>query len=353
MYDFGLLSLPVMAVSMLFGYAIFFDTSAVVFRDIEVPASIEYQGYAPKVMAARLANEVVSIDQKARTAKEFREFELPDDESAVSSLSDYFKFGEPIRAVQQLLGLVEYHFTGDMVKQGDSLHLSVRGYAINKNKSFNEVSIGKDPEELITDMAVKVTRFIDPYIVASYYYETTRDANSNNFDKALEEVRNCLVQLPREDLHWAYNLHGLILLQQDKNDEAIARFNEALQLSPDFVLSVYNIGNAYLAKGDYDQAISYYKTSLQLDSEKHVRTAHAYTRWGVALMRAGQAEDALAKFEQAVESDHNFAESYYWIGMYYKDKGDLETARAMIQRAVDRAPARSQYKQALQQLAAS
>jgi len=340
--DFGAISLPVMALSALFGYAVLFDTSAVVFHDIQVPPTVQQLGYSPKVMSARLANQVRVIDQKAKTVKEFREFALPDDESAVNALGGYFHFGEPIKAAQELMGLVQYTFSGDVVKQGDQLQLAVRGHAHERNKPFNAVVVGQDPEKLIHDMAVDIVRFIDPYIVASYVYETTRDAGSKDFGPAMREVRHCLVHLPKGDLHWAYNLYGLILLQQGKPDEAIERYNEALKLKPDFLLPVYNIGNALLEKKQYDQAIAKYKEVLRLDA-KGVRTPHAYTQWGVALMRQGQTDAAVPLFQKAIAADPMHADAYYRLGTAFKQQGKLKDAQEMIQRAVDRAPERKDY----------
>jgi len=340
--DFGLISLPVLALSALFGYAVFFDTSAVVFHDIEVPGAVQQLGYSSKVMSARLANEVRTIDQKAKTVKEVREFALPDDASAVNALGDYFKFGEPIKAAQELMGMVQYTFSGDMVKVGDQLQLAVRGHAHQKNKPFTAVAVGQDPEKLIHDMAVDIVRFIDPYIVASYVYETTRDAGSKDFGPATREVRYCLVHQPKSDLHWAYNLYGLILLQQGKPDEAIERYNEALKLKPDFLLPVYNTGNALLEKKQYDQAIAKYKEVLRLDA-KGIRTPHAYTQWGVALTRQGQADAAVPLFHKAIAADPLYADAYFRLGTVYKQQGKLKEAQEMIQRAVDRAPERKEY----------
>lgn len=339
--DLGLVSLPVLALTALFGYAVFFDTSAVVFQDIEVPPSVQQLGYSPKVMASRLANEVRVIDRKARTVKDIREFALPGDESAVNALGDYFKFGEPIKATQQLLGLVHYSFTGDVVKQGDDLKLSVRGSAHDRDQPFNTAVVGKDPEKLVHDAAIDIVRFIDPYIVASYAYEAARDGNKD-YTAALREVRYCLVNMPKQELHWAYNLHGLILAQQGKLDEAMERYNAALALKPDFVLTVYNIGNALLEKKQYDQAIARYKDVLKVDA-KLVRTPHAYTQWGVALTRLGQTDAAIPLFEKAIAVNPLYADAYYRLGMAYKEKGKLKDAQEMIQRAVDRAPDRKDY----------
>lgn len=347
--DFGLLSLPVLALSALLGYAVVFDTSTVMFHDIGVPNSIESQGYTPKVMAARLANEVRAIDQKARTVKDVRDFSLPDDDSAVNALSDYFKFAEPIRATQEMLGLVRFTFNGDMVARGDDLQLSVRGYSYNGNKPFNQTIAGKDPSQILHEMAVDIVRFIDPYVVASYMYETTRDTNSKDFAGAIREVRYCMVHLPKGDLHWAYNLHGLILTQQGKQQEAIERFNEALKLKPDFLLPIYNTGNALLEMKQYDQAIAKFKEVLNRDVKGNIRTPHAYTQWGVALMRQGRMDEAAQMMQKALAVDPMYADAYYQLGQLLRQQGKTEEAREMIQRAIDRAPQRMLYTAELNQ----
>lgn len=339
--DFGLVSVPVLALTALFGYAVFFDTSAVVFQDIDVPPTVQQLGYSPKVMASRLANEVRVIDRKARTVKDIRDFALPGDESAVNALGDYFKFGEPIKATQQLLGLVHYNFTGDVVKQGDDLKLSIRGSAHDREQPFNTAVVGKDPEKLVHEAAMDIVRFIDPYIVASYAYEEARDGDKN-YTAAVREVRYCLVNMPKKELHWAYNLHGLILVQQGKLDEAMERYNAALALKPDFVLTVYNVGNLLLEKKQYDQAIAKYKETLKIDA-KLVRTPQAYTQWGVALTRQGQTDAAIPLFEKAIAVNPLYADAYYRLGMAYKEKGKIKDAQEMIQRAVDRAPDRKDY----------
>ncbi|PWC90099.1 hypothetical protein TSH100_03705 [Azospirillum sp. TSH100] len=348
--DFGLLSLPVLALSALLGYAVVFDTSAVMFHDIGVPNAIESQGYTPKVMAARLANEVRSIDQKARTVKDIRDFSLPDDDSAVNALSDYFQFAEPVRATQEMLGLIRFTFNGDMVTRGDDLQLSVRGYGYNGRKPFNRSISGKDPDQILHEMAVDIVRFIDPYVVASYMYETTRDANSKDFASTIREVRYCMVHLPKSDLHWAYNLHGLVLTQQGKPQEAIERFNEALKLKPDFLLPVYNTGNALLDMKQYDQAIAKFKEVLNRDVKGDIRTPHAYTQWGVALMRQGRMDEAAQMMRKAIAVDPMYADAYYQLGQLLRQQGKAEEGREMIQRAIDRAPQRMLYAAELNQV---
>lgn len=347
--DFGALSLPVLALSALFGYAVFFDINAVIFNKVNVPAALEYQGYKGDVVAARLANEVRLINKKARTVKELRKFELPDDESAINELGEYFEFLAPIRAAQQLLGLTQYNFTGDLVKYQSGYRMNVRGSDIPGNRHFTSIEDGDDPEELINRMSVNAARFIDPYVVASYFYETTVDADSKDFTTTHREIDNCLRVLGQDELQWAYNLWGLVLLREGKPDEALERFGNALNLKPDFVLSVYNGGVAQMNKGAYDPAIAAFKKTLKMDQDagKTTRTPHAYTQWGVALAAQGKPDEAAGLFQRALKIDPKFALAHYEWGKVALAQGKKAEARGHFTKAYEYAPERKAYKDAM------
>lgn len=346
--DFGAISLPVMALSALFGYAVFFDINSVIFNKMNVPAALEYQGYKGDVVAARLANDVRMINQKARTVRELKEFELPDDQSAINELGEYFEFVTPIRATQQLLGLTQYNFTGDIVKFGSGYRMQIRGAHIQSNRSITAVEDGEDPEDLIRRQAVNAARFIDPYVVASYFYETTVDADSTDFTSTMKEIEHCLRVLPEDDIHWAYNLWGLTLLRQGKPDQAIERFNNALTAEPNFILSVYNVGQAQLAKGDYDAAVVNFKQTLKLDQTagRTLRTPHAFTQWGVAMAAQNKPEEAIALFQRALKVAPKFAQAHYEWGKVLQAQGKTAEAKGHFFSAYEFAPERKAFRDA-------
>ncbi|MGQ9371007.1 tetratricopeptide repeat protein [Azospirillum sp. ST 5-10] len=344
MFDFGLVSLPVMALSALFGYAVFFDVDSVLFHDIEVPASLEYQGFTPNVVASRLAQEVKAIKREAKTAREMREFNLPDEESPIQALGRYYDFLTPIVATQELIGLIEFSFTGNMVKGKDGLKLTVHGLNNTTGKSFHSSVSGPEPEELVKKAAIDATRFIDPYIVASYYYETTVASGGTDFTTTVDELKHCTHALPASDLHWVHNLWGLVLLKQGKYDEAVAAFDRALELKPDFVLSIHNLGRVYMAKGEYENAIAKFKQVLALDAVTNKRTPHAYTLWGDALIAEGQPEEAAKKYDLALKANPDYPDAYASYGNLLLQQGKRAEARKMYELALKLEPKRVEFQ---------
>lgn len=341
--DFGFLSLPVITLSLLFGYSVFFDVSAVLFHPIEVPLTLDQQGYSRRVMSARLANEVRIIKMKARTAKDERRMLLPDDESAIYTLGGYFDFLTPVRATQELMGLVEFSFVGDIVSRDNEYRLSVRGRN-NRTQQFFFATVGaRDPEDLVRRMAVDIVRFVDPYVVASYQYETTRDRKGTDYADTLRELRHCAAAMPEGERHWAHNLWGLVLLQQGQPDEAIERFRQALRLRPDFVPALHNWGTALLAKGQHEAAIAKFREVLALDGQARQRTPHAYTGMATALRALDRPEEAAVLYREAIQADPRFAEAYNGYGELLRQTGDTAGARAMFERAADLDPLRTEF----------
>ncbi|MEP6904069.1 MAG: tetratricopeptide repeat protein, partial [Actinomycetota bacterium] len=64
-------------------------------------------------------------------------------------------------------------------------------------------------------------------------------------DEAQKQIEEAIRQNP--NLFTAYNVQGLIYLEQNKKDEAIRQFEKALELKPDFTEA---IGNLKRAKGE-------------------------------------------------------------------------------------------------------
>ncbi len=342
--DFGLLTLPVIALSALLGYTVFFESTSVLFRDIDVPVAMEEDGFTPKVMSSRLANEVRAINRAARTAKEQQKVGLSDDETAVKVVADQFEFMKPLKATQEVMGLVTFAFGGEVVKLESGYEFTVRGEDRKKGRTITASAHGPRPEELIRPVAIDLVRFVDPYIVASYYYETTKDAGGKDYTNTSRELRNCLINMAKEDRHWAVNLQGLVLLNQGKPDEAIEKFSEAKAMRPDFVNPVYNTGVALAAKGKYEDAIAKYKEVLTIDAEKRTRYPHAYTQWGVALAATGKPEEAFTMFRRAEQADPTYADLYNAWGKVLRDQGKQAEAREMFQKAADRVPERAEYR---------
>ncbi len=74
----------------------------------------------------------------------------------------------------------------------------------------------------------------------------------NRLGEALENVQSSIKLQPRQTM--AYNLKGLILEKQNKLDEAVTAYEQAVKVTPDDVLSNYNLGVAYFKTESFARA---------------------------------------------------------------------------------------------------
>ena len=65
----------------------------------------------------------------------------------------------------------------------------------------------------------------------------------------------------------AYNNRALCSYDTGQFEDAIADLHEALRLDPDFAFAHTNIGLAYLADDDLDEAERHFQTATQLEPE--------------------------------------------------------------------------------------
>ena len=92
----------------------------------------------------------------------------------------------------------------------------------------------------------------------------------------------------------AYFAMGITCLKLEKEASAIPYFRKALELDPNSVGSIYNLGYAYIVTGQYDSALYCAKTALDL-----YRNNKAYK--GDAAMMAGRACSGLEDYSNALK----------------------------------------------------
>ena len=119
-----------------------------------------------------------------------------------------------------------------------------------------------------------------------------------------------------------------------KNGEyakAIAAYDHALQLHPEFPKAYNNRGVAYLALEDYDQAIADFGHALQYDPT----LAQAYYNQGRAYFFEDNFQSAITNFGQAIRFKPDYADAYNNRGTAYLQLKQYSRAYADFQRAVE------------------
>ena len=132
----------------------------------------------------------------------------------------------------------------------------------------------------------------------------------------------------------AHNNLGNALLQKGNVEEAIAHFQKALEINPNYTIAHNNLGNALIRKGSVDEAIAHYQRALQITPD----SAEAHNNLGGALLQKGNVDEAIAHYQKALQINPDYAGAHNNLGNALLQRGSVDEAIAHYQRALQIAP---------------
>lgn len=134
------------------------------------------------------------------------------------------------------------------------------------------------------------------------------------------------------------NILGVANARMGQTDTALACYEQALRIKPDFAEVHNNRGNVLNHLGQHDGAIASFRKALQIKPEY----AEAHNGLGVALYDAGQVEAAVASYRGALKIRPDYAEAQNNLGNALADLGQSEAALESFDGALQSNPRYSQ-----------
>jgi tetratricopeptide (TPR) repeat protein len=131
----------------------------------------------------------------------------------------------------------------------------------------------------------------------------------------------------RADTH--INFGNAFLLKGETQD-AVEQYEKALQLNPTDPYVPFNLASALLQAGRFEEAVGYFEQALRIDPND----PQAHYKLGVSLVNAGQPDKAIGHFEQAIKIMPEFAEAHVILGSVLFDQGKIPEAIAHWERAL-------------------
>jgi protein O-mannosyl-transferase len=151
-------------------------------------------------------------------------------------------------------------------------------------------------------------------------------------DEAMAQFQQALQINPKDPPSW--NNVGNVLFHWGKVDEAIPYFQKALQLNPDYTEALNNLGSALLQEGKVDQAIARFQKALQIDPD----SVEAYGNLGNAMLQEDKVDEAIAQYQKALQLSPHNANLYNNLGNALSRQGHFEQAMAQYQAAIKLEP---------------
>ncbi|MBV8752115.1 MAG: tetratricopeptide repeat protein [Hyphomicrobiales bacterium] len=137
-----------------------------------------------------------------------------------------------------------------------------------------------------------------------------------------------------KDLAWAYDNRGLAWYDKKDLARAIADYDQATQLDPNYAYAYNNRGIAWGDKKDYDRAVADYDNAIRINP----RYASAYYNRGKAWSEKKDYDRALADYDEAIRLNPNYTYAYNERGLIWHLRGDYDRAIADYDQAINTDP---------------
>ena len=244
-----------------------------------------------------------------------------------------------IQAFEKALHIAPYHKAARR-----NLHQLLRA------KGFNALA-SKD-FETATITFEKVLQ-IEPLDAPTYQLMGNGYAQAGQFEKAISYYQkavdlNPVDALTQQNFAQCYNNYGVSLRNRGNWDEAITAYRNALRLMPTLQIARTNLSDAFTRKAkahseadELDEAVAAYLELQKL----HPDDMHIRNLLGELYLKKGDYADALSVFQHVYNVNpnanhalHNLTASYHHYARSLSDAGDYTTAIQLLEEALRLAP---------------
>ncbi|MBV9761228.1 MAG: VCBS repeat-containing protein [Acidobacteriaceae bacterium] len=183
-----------------------------------------------------------------------------------------------------------------------------------------------------------------------------------------------------ETIQNAWNNLGLLAARTGDTTKAIVLFKRALQLDPDYVIALENLGNAYRQQRNWEDARSALERVVALRPadpeanyslgmvfaqsndpakaewylnkalERRPTYREALNNLGVLYLRTHRRDQAVSAFEKCIQIAPDFNQAYLSLARLYVIEGNTVKAREVLRSLLSKRPDDAQARQAMSEL---
>jgi tetratricopeptide (TPR) repeat protein len=275
-------------------------------ESIEVPRELDQQGFHPGVVAAHLLDEAVAMQTRGSGWRRRRPLENVAAVADMQAPGGYLSIRNIVKSVRAMLGRPATRISGDITHNsaGYLLRLRVGGRVIEAVGGPHTPA--PDIDRLIHDGAQDLLQAVDPFALASYFFNGPEAGTAAPNTMSL--VQAVLRADHVEDRAWALSLWGSVLLGQGHEEEAMEKYRAALDADERIGSqhALENLAKALVRHGHEAEALKL------VDDVAARRPPHLenLVAAAVAYGRLGQWDRALATAELALRHHHHSVLAY-------------------------------------------
>ena len=222
----------------------------------------------------------------------------------------------------------------------------------------------------------------DPTSAEAVYGIGSVYLNQNKNAAAREMFERCVKLQPAypDTIPDAWNNLGVIATRENRIDDAIYNFQQALNINPRHLLSLDNLGNAYRLEKRWDEARPVLQRALEVAPEdpeanyslgmvfaqnndtdqasEYLQRAlkarpvypEALNNLGILYLVTNRRDQAASSFEHCIQVAPGFDQAYLNLARLYAIEGARDKARAVLRDLMKQHPDHPRGKQMLEQL---
>jgi tetratricopeptide (TPR) repeat protein len=152
------------------------------------------------------------------------------------------------------------------------------------------------------------------------------------YDEAVQAYNEAL-ELSQSQWGYYFNL-GLAYKKSEQKKEAIATFQKALEMNPESYSINKELGQLLALEENYEDAKKHYAKATEISADD----PDAFYNLGVCLTNLGDQEGALAAFLKTIEYKEDYADAYYQIGTLYINQNNVGEAIKNLEKFLELAP---------------
>jgi tetratricopeptide (TPR) repeat protein len=188
------------------------------------------------------------------------------------------------------------------------------------------------------DRHVSVSVFVTALQHSTFQKSMEQSAAERSMQGSLERCKEALSTyehaILNPDSAIFHTKRGDLLYGRERDEEALAAYEQAIRLDPHLALAYEGKGHALYYCNHYEEALAAYEQATQLDP--HLARAHDGKGW--ALWHLKRYEEALKAYDRAIELDSRSASAHHGKGNVLLELRRYQEAAAAYQEAIRHQP---------------
>lgn len=151
------------------------------------------------------------------------------------------------------------------------------------------------------------------------------------YEKAVDECTKS-INAGKQSAHVDYFNRGNAYVEKGQLDQAIADYGKAIELNPWYDSAYSNRGNAYSAKGELDNAMADYTKAIELNPQNE----QAHNNLGSLYLEKGQYAEAEKEIKKALELNPDGIPATITMAEYYSLMNNGDEACRWLRKGIEK-----------------